>query len=356
MKIDLKNINWGEFLIEDLFKIYTGGDLVISRIKKGTLPIVSHSLENNGIAAWTAPIENRKLFDQSKTISLADRGNFYAYVQKYDFYIGTRVKALESNYDKINKYILQFICTAINKQSIKFSYGNNATGGTEKIRILLPKTDDGNPDYELMNLYIIEKEQDKISGYFNYISKRLKKLKKYKFVESLEKKEWKEFFLHDIFTAIQRGKRLKEEKHIKGKMPYIASSAYRNGVNNFVSNKERVRIFTRSLTLANSGSVGSCFYQPYTYVASDHVTKLENPKLNKSIMLFMSTVIARIGEKYSYNREISDERIKREKILLPVNESQEPDYIYMDNFMKRIEYTTLLKYKEYYKKSGFIKK
>ena len=93
--------------------------------------------------------------------------------------------------------------------------------------------------------------------------------------------KWQEFFINEVFPNIQRGKRLKTNDHFLGKMPYISSTALNNGVDNFISNTSDVRIFSNCLSIANSGSVGACFYQPYRFIASDHVTKLENPNFNK---------------------------------------------------------------------------
>jgi hypothetical protein len=156
----------------NLFNIHTGGDLIISRIEKGDIPIISHSISNNGVAGYTATLNGKKLFNRTTTISLADRGNFYAFVQKMDFYIGTRVKALEAKFPNCNSYILQFICPMINKQSAKFSYGNNATSGVEQITIMLPITNREIPDYEYMEQYMRKKEQESLLRYLEYIEKR----------------------------------------------------------------------------------------------------------------------------------------------------------------------------------------
>ncbi|UAB85090.1 restriction endonuclease subunit S [Zunongwangia sp. SCSIO 43204] len=163
----------------------------------------------------------------------------------------------------------------------------------------------------------------------------------------LKNKNWKEFDLKDIFPKIQRGKRLKKADHQKGKVPYVSSTASNNGIDGFIGNNEGVRIFSDCLSLANSGSVGSCFYQPSKFVASDHVTKLENPKFNKYVYLFLSSVVNRISEKYSFNREINDTRIKKEKILLPVNKDDKPDFEFMEKFMREKEAKLLEKYKNY---------
>ena len=90
--------------------------------------------------------------------------------------------------------------------------------------------------------------------------------------------------------------------------------------------------------------MGACFYHPYSFVASDHVTKLENNEFDKYTNLFLSSLVSRLAEKYSFNREINDKRIKKEKILLPRNENNEPDYEFMENYMKNLEYKKLNEY------------
>ncbi len=167
---------------------------------------------------------------------------------------------------------------------------------------------------------------------------------------NLKDREWKEFSFHEIFPEIQRGKRLKKADHKKGQMPYVSSTAFNNGVDGFVSNKEKVRIFSDCLTIANSGSVGACFYQPYKFVASDHVTKLENENLSKYTLLFISTITSRLSEKYSFNREINDKRIQREKVLLPVTKEGIPDYDFMDTYMREKEQEKKQKYKKHVSK------
>lgn len=163
----------------------------------------------------------------------------------------------------------------------------------------------------------------------------------------LENKEWKEFDLKDVFPEIQRGRRLRKADHIEGHQPYVSSKGINNGLDGYVGNKEKVRIFKNCLTLANSGSVGSCFYQSFAFVASDHVTKLDNKKLDKYTNLFISNIASRIGPKYSFNREINDKRIRREKILLPVNHKGEPDYEFMEQYMRHKEKVKVTEYQDF---------
>ena len=127
-------------------------------------------------------------------------------------------------------------------------------------------------------------------------------------------------------------------------MPYVSSTGSNNGVDGYVNNKEKVRIFSNCLTIANSGSVGASFFHPYEFVASDHITKLENNNLNEYSYKFITSLVKRLGVKYSFNREMNDSRIKKEKILLPVNLQNKPDYEYMENYMKQLEYKKLQEY------------
>ena len=148
---------------------------------------------------------------------------------------------------------------------------------------------------------------------------------------------WKEFYFTDIFTEIQRGKRIKKADHKLGNTPYVSATANSNGIDGFLGNESGVRRFENCLTLANSGSVGSAFFHSYEFVASDHVTKLKREGLDKYAYLFMIPIINRLSEKYGFNREINDERIKREKIILPANEDGQPDFAFMSSFMQQIE-------------------
>ncbi len=164
---------------------------------------------------------------------------------------------------------------------------------------------------------------------------------------NLNDREWRPFFLTEIFPTIQRGKRLKSEDHVPGQMPYVSSSAMNNGVDNFVSNTQKVRIFSDCLSLANSGSVGSSFYEPFAFVASDHITHLKNERYNKYHYLFIAALTSRLSKKYNFNREINDNRISREKIMLPVDETGKPDLDFMEAYCKEREQQLIEKYKTF---------
>ena len=151
----LRNKHFCDFEIKKLFEIYTGRDIIIGRVCKGSIPLISHQHDNNGISKRIAKLEGRRLFDHSKTISLADRGVFYATTQIEDFHIGTRVKALIFKNGEQSENIRLFIITAINKLQVFFTdYLVNATDKLPHLKIKLPVTSTGSIDYKFMETYI----------------------------------------------------------------------------------------------------------------------------------------------------------------------------------------------------------
>lgn len=151
----------------------------------------------------------------------------------------------------------------------------------------------------------------------------------------MNRKEFKYFDFNNIFDY-QRGRRLKKSNQVNGNIAYISSSAKNNGVDNFITPPDYMDIHFNKMTLSNSGSVGRLFYHDYEFVASDHVTViwLKNIELNRSIALFLKPVFEKIKYRYNFGREISNERIDKEKILLPIDKNGNPDWEFMEGYIK----------------------
>jgi len=155
----------------------------------------------------------------------------------------------------------------------------------------------------------------------------------------IDKNNWLEFKFDDIF-AFTRGKRLVKLDQIDGDIAYISSSKQNNGIDNYIFPPDFMTIYKNALTLNNSGSVGYCFYHPYKFVASDHCTVIQikdkNIKLNNHIALFLKPIIESMKIKYNFAREINNERLEKEKILLPVKDDKTPDWNFMEDYIKNL--------------------
>ena len=185
--------------------------------------------------------------------------------------------------------------------------------------------------------------------YKNFIAGQLSQLE-HKDIPALNEKEWGHFLIPDVFSNIQRGKRLKNADHVPGIIPYVSSTANNNGVDDYVKATAGTRSFSDCISLANSGSVGTAFYEPFEFVASDHVTSLKREGTSKFVYLFLATTIERQGSNFNFNREINDARIKKMQVMLPVTDGGRPDYEYMEQYVKNM---MLHKYEQYL---GFIER
>ena len=148
--------DWQDFKIGQLFDIETGGDLVFRNLVEGKIPVVSHSMENNGVKGYYQRIECRKRYYHEITLALADRGTFFASSQAKDFYVATRVKALIFKDRKhINENIRLFLCSVINRLALRFvDYSENATNRLPSSVIKLPIDSNGHLDWQYMNDYV----------------------------------------------------------------------------------------------------------------------------------------------------------------------------------------------------------
>lgn len=150
----------------------------------------------------------------------------------------------------------------------------------------------------------------------------------------LTDRKWRAFNVTDIFDHIQRGKRLKNADHIPGNWPYVSSSGLNNGVADWIQSTDNSRVFGESISLANSGSVGTAFYEPFEYVASDHITSFHLENGSKLVYLFMATCLEKQKHNFGFNREVNEARLKRLRLMLPVNEQGKPDFKFMADYVR----------------------
>lgn len=209
---------------------------------------------------------------------------------------------------------------------------------------MLPVTDSGEPDYEYMAEYTRQIRKAMLAKYRAYVEERIAEIGEIVEIPALDEKEWSHFKMPGVFNTIQRGKRLKNADHVPGNVPYISSTANNNGVDDYIEATSGTRVFGDCISLANSGSVGTAFYEPFEFVASDHVTVLKTDGLTKYTYLFMTSMIEKQGSNFNFNREINDARIRNMQLMLPVTDSGEPDYEYMEQYSKNM---MLRKYRQY---------
>lgn len=350
-KLKLTDVEWGEFFIGgsngllDITSTKSGIDKNKLNIDVGLIPYITRTDMQNGINMFiTDKQNNRYNIDEGNviTIGLDTQTVFY---QPTAFYTGQNIQVLRNN--NLNKYTAMFIIPSIKIQMQKFNWGGNGAtlGRLNRTRLILPINSQGQPNWQFMEDYIKQEQKQQVQKIIAYYEQKLVELAGD--VVGLDKVEWKTFRFTEVFQEIQRGKRLTKANQTDGPKPYISSTSENNGVDAFIGNEIGVRKFEDVLTIANSGSVGSTFYQQFEFVASDHVTALKSENADKYAYLFLSTVVKRLEEKYSFNREINDTRIKREKVILPADKEGNPNFQYMSDFVKKLELDKVQEVLEY---------
>ena len=330
----LLSIRWKPFVISDIFTISPGKRLTKAAMKVGKRPFIGATDSNNGITAW---VDNTNESLDKLVLGVNYNGSVVeTFFHPYECIFSDDVKRLHLKNGITSYHVMLFLKTMIIQQKVKFEYGYKFNEKRmQRQKILLPVTDEDSPDWQFMEEYMRRKEILLLKPTIEKLCKLL--IHREKLGGKLCHSQWKPFSFTEVFTKIQRGKRLKKADHTEGTVPYVSSTALNNGVDGFIGNEDSIRKFEDCITIANSGSVGSAFFHQYEFVASDHVTQLKRKGLDKYAYLFMLPIINRLSEKYCFNREINDKRIRREKILLPVNNKGKIDFEFMSSFMQEVE-------------------
>lgn len=144
-------------------------------------------------------------------------------------------------------------------------------------------------------------------------------------------KNYKVFKIKDLFYILTKPREIyKEDKEIN----YISATKYNNGIKKRISSNKRT--FTgNKITLISSGNGGAglAFYQKKDFSISNVIKVLEpkNIILDEKIGIFISNLLSKNKEIYSYSFIWNKKRIYETEISLPVTDEDNIDYEYIKN-------------------------
>lgn len=349
----LSNIIWKKFKVKTIFpniekcKCGNAGSL-----EDGRTPYVGATNRNNGTMRYVKASE--KLITKGNCIVFICDGQGsvgYSIYKAEDFVGSTTLKVGRNKF--LNYYNAQFIIGALDKNRCIYSYGYKRTEPRLKNEtIYLPVNSKGEPDYEFMEEYIKEREEKLKQRYQKDVTSRVMNLQH----QVNENKNWGEFKIKDIFSVMVAGKS-KGLNHLeqvnRNGVPYLGATNRNNGVLCFVKKEGNEKLIQRGNCIAfirnGEGSMGYSIYKAEDFIATSDITLGYNNKINKYSGMFITTIADRVRGKYSFNYKRSDTRLQKEILSLPVNSKGEPDYKYMEDYMKYLEQKKLLEYLEYIK-------
>lgn len=158
-------------------------------------------------------------------------------------------------------------------------------------------------------------------------------------MKQIDTKQWKEFIIKDLFT-VKRPSARSQANYNDGDIPFVASGNFNNGVLKYLEPKKG-EILDAGNCITVSPIDGSSFYQEDDFLgrggAGSSIILLYNPNLNLYNGYFIATVIRTVCRKYAYSDMANKDTIGAEKIKLPVDETGNPDFSYMESYMKNLE-------------------
>ncbi len=161
----------------------------------------------------------------------------------------------------------------------------------------------------------------------------------------LDIKKWK-YFKYDDGTnksvfKIKKGKRLTKKDQSDGTIPYVSSSSLNNGIDNYIGNGHTDN---NCLSFACYGSIGEVFYHDEKVWVSDNanVFYLRNKELSSYLGMFLITILRLEKFRFSYGMTGKKERLQSLYIKLPVTDNGQPDWAYMEDFIKSLPYSKSL--------------
>lgn len=325
----MKRINiesWKEYKLKDIgFSIFHGSRQKQAEREAGNVPLLTAGKENQGVAAYIG----NPLCQYQDPVTVDMFGNCFFHK---GIYSGDDNIYFFINKD-LNDVIKIFISSIINKQnSILYNFKSQfRQQQADALTVILPSKSDNTPDYEYMESYMknIMQESEKNIEKLNNIHNGKK---------TIDILGWREFSLggdNGLFRIV-KGTRLTKANMKDGNINFIGSSSVNNGITNHISNLEHIHP-ANLITVSYNGSIGEAFYQEKPFWASDDVNVFyPNFKQSFEIAMFLIPLIRKIGQKYKFVDKWKLEDMCNDKITLPINGNGEPDWEYMENYMKNI--------------------
>lgn len=332
-KINVKK--WHNYRLCDLFKIKPAKGKNSQQLNDGNdVPYIAASKECNGFNRMVAINGFENWVSEGNCIQLIHIGDAAAGYANYipDKFIAMRGKSSCAYNKNMTKYSGLFIATIICKTNKnKYSFKDSWTGDKVKNTIItLPYKTNDEPDWEYMESYmrnIIQESEQNIENLRNINNSKKK----------INLNNWKSFTIGKLFENVVKSPVLHTKdvtENVNG-IPYVVRTKFDNGIKYNVEKKLQMQSSPAG-TISFGAENATFFYQEKEYVSGRDIYYIDTRYLTKYACLFVVTCLQTIVEKYSYNYGMFPELVKKEEIKLPVNKNGEPDWEYMENYMKNI--------------------
>jgi hypothetical protein len=292
---------------------------IVPRDSKFAAAFVARIRNNNGIVSY---VERRADIQPYKEghITVALGGSVLSsFLQTEAFYTAQNIAVLAPLCEMTEQQKLYY-CISIYRNAFRYSTcGREANTTLKYLKV---------PDISEIPEYVTKTE------IFDY-SDFKKSCTNEKINLSADK--WGKFRYDKIFD-IKKGKRVTRLDLGPGSTPFISATDENNGIREYTG---LVHLFpANTITVSYNGSVGEAFFQERPFWASDDINVLfPKFKINKYIAMFIITIIRNEKYRFSYGRKWHKERMEASMIKLPVTKDNEPDWCFMEKYIKSLPYS-----------------
>lgn len=152
----------------------------------------------------------------------------------------------------------------------------------------------------------------------------------------IDTSNWKEFRVGDLFDTCLSKDDIQPKNITKGDIPLISSGKTNNGIVGYIADDNAKKWDANTITV---DMFGKAFYQkkPYHCVSHGRVNILV-PKfdLTEKIGLFLCSIIEQVSVKYRFDNMCTGEKLSNDIIKLPATSDGQPDWDYMESYMKAV--------------------
>lgn len=327
--------SWKEFRVGDLFHGVRGTSCKMQELNEGETPVIAAARYNQGIAGYyDVPLE----YENAITISCNGVGCGSTYYHDYPFAITGDAIVFE-NIGNVPIGALHFIASVYDVYfSRKYSYTDKCSADKAEAEcILLPATSEGQPDWDYMESYM--------KAVMEESEKSLENLRKADDTKHLiDVSGWKRFHLYDdCMFGIDMGTKMDKAKmkELHPSVNFVGRANANNGITTCVDKIDDIEPYPSGyMTLSLGGEyLGSCFIQPKSFYTSQNVIVLiPNDNMTDNIKRFIASMIFKESRsKYKAFVDELNRHIKTDfSIPLPITSTGEPDWQYMEDYMRRI--------------------
>lgn len=307
--------------VTDIFNVEYGNSLELNKLSQSEegLNFVSRTAKNNGVSAKIKKLDEVDPFPEGLiTVSLGG-SVLETFLQPKPFYTGYHIYCLTPKTNLSTEEKLYY-CTCIALNRYRYNYGRQANRTLKDLLI---------PDVTEIPIWVKKADTEKFSNANESFLNEP--------TPEYNITQWKGFRLNQLFT-IKKGKRLTKANMTSGKIPFIGAIDKNNGYRQFIGQSPIHD--GNTITVNYNGSVAEAFYQPEPFWASDDVNVLyPRFSMNQYIALFIVSLIKLEKYRFNFGRKWHLDRMKKSVILLPVKNGKNPDFEYMEKFIKTLKYS-----------------